>query len=139
MKAFKSKQLRRASLISSICIGALTLGLIESYKESYHASPGNIQFQWDPDPSFKRLKSYQTSNKRMNRAFYYFFLRSRARKTAILKLTIKVPDYFKAKILPGKLSLCEVKVGSFTEKTKCLKNIPALFEIGEEQKEIMVA
>ncbi len=107
---------------------------------SYHvlASPGGIQFQWDPDPNFKKLKSFQTSEKRMERAYYYFFMRERTRKTGILKLTIKVPDYFKAKIKPENLILCRAEIGGFRSRTRCVEEIPAVFEVAENQNEIDV-
>ena len=48
-------------------------------------------------------------------------------------MTIAVPDYFEAKIKPKKLSLCKVKVGGLTSRTRCIKNIPSIFEINDKQ------
>ncbi len=99
-------------------------------------SKANLEFQWDPDPNFVRLKSFQTSSEVNDRSTYYLFLRPRERKTGILKLSIKIPDYFRAKIKPEKLSFCHVKIGGFTERTRCLKTIPAIYEINENQTQI---
>ena len=80
-------------------IGNISLGngpLIISQKAS--ASPGFFEYQWDPDSSYKRLKYFQSSNERLQRSSYFLFLRPKDRKTGILKLTIKVPDYFDAEI-----------------------------------------
>ena len=97
------------------------------------ASPGFFEIQWDPEPGYRRLKYFQTSSERLDRATYYFFLRGRERKENIIKLTIKVPDYFKAKIKPEKLSLCKVRVGGYSGRTSCLENVPSVIEVNEKQ------
>jgi len=98
-----------------------------------HASPGFFEYQWDPEPGYKRLKYYQSSSERNERSTYYFFLRGNERKEDIEKLTIAVPDYFEAKIKPKKLNLCKVIVGGYTDRTRCLENIPSLIKINEKQ------
>ena len=97
------------------------------------ASPGFFEIQWDPEPGYRRLKYFQTSSERLDRATYYFFLRGRERKENIIKLTIKVPDYFKAKIKPEKLSLCKVRVGGYSGRTSCLEDVPSVIEVNEKQ------
>jgi len=97
------------------------------------ASPGFFEYQWDPEPGYKRLKYYQSSSERNERSTYYFFLRGNERKEDIEKLIIAVPDYFEAKIKTKKLNLCKVKVGGYTERTRCLKNIPSLIKINDKQ------
>tara|TARA_B100000965_G_scaffold383368_1_gene382525 strand:+ start:1162 stop:1755 length:594 start_codon:yes stop_codon:yes gene_type:complete len=102
------------------------------------ASPGFFEYQWDPEPGYRRLKYFQSASEPLERATYYFFLRGKERKDNIIKLTLKLPDYFKAKIKPEKLSLCKVIVGGFTERTRCLENFPALIEVNENQTSIEV-
>ena len=102
------------------------------------ASPGFFEYQWDPEPGYKRLKYYQSSSERLERATYYFFLRSKERNENITKLTIKVPNYFKAKIKPKKLNLCRVKIGGYTGRTRCLENIPSTIEIKNKQASIEI-
>jgi len=97
------------------------------------ASPGFFEYQWDPEDGYKRLKYYQSSSERNERSTYYFFLRGKERKEDIEKLTISVPDYFEAKIKPKKLSFCKVKIGGYTERTRCLENIPSLIEVNDKQ------
>ena len=97
------------------------------------ASPGFFEYQWNPEPGYKRLKYLQSSSKRLERASYYFLLRGKERKDDITKLTLKVPDYFDAKIKSKKLSLCKVKVGGYTSRTRCLENIPSVIEINNNQ------
>ncbi|WP_269611034.1 DUF2808 domain-containing protein [Prochlorococcus marinus] len=102
------------------------------------ASPGFFEHQWDPEPGYKRLKYYQSASERNERATYYLFLRGKERKEDIVKLTIAVPNYFKAKIKTKKLSLCKVKVGGYTERTRCIENIPSLIEVNNKQTSIEI-
>ena len=97
------------------------------------ASPGFFEYQWDPEPGYKRLKYYQSSAERNERSTYYFFLRGKDRKEDIKKLTIAIPDYFEARIKTKKLNLCKVKVGGYTTRTRCLENIPSLIEVNDKQ------
>jgi hypothetical protein len=97
------------------------------------ASPGFFEYQWDPEPGYKRLKYYQSSSERNERSTYYFFLRGNERKEDITKLTIAVPDYFEAKIKTKKLNFCKVKVGGYTARTRCIENIPSLFKVNDKQ------
>ena len=97
------------------------------------ASPGFFEYQWDPEPGYKRLKYYQSSSKRNERSTYYFFLRGNDRKEDIKKLTIAIPDYFEARIKTKKLNLCKVKGGGYTTRTRCLENIPSLIEVNDKQ------
>ena len=97
------------------------------------ASPGFFEYQWNPEPGYKKLKYYQSSSQRNDRSTYYFFLRGMERKEDIEKLTITVPDYFEAKIKTKKLNLCKVRVGGYTQRTRCLENIPSLIKVNDKQ------
>ena len=97
------------------------------------ASPGFFEYQWDPEPGYKRLKYYQSSSERNERSTYYLFLRGKERKENIEKLTIAVPDYFDARIKTNKINLCKVKIGGYTGRTRCLENIPSLIKINDKQ------
>ncbi len=102
------------------------------------ASPGFFEYQWDPEPGYKRLRYYQSSSERLERATYYFFLRGKERKDEITKLSLTVPDYFDAKIKPKNLSLCKVKVGGYTDRTRCLNDLPAIIEVNNKQTSIKI-
>jgi hypothetical protein len=97
------------------------------------ASPGFFEYQWDAEPGYKKLKYFQSSSERNERSTYYFFLRGKERQEDIDKLTIVVPDYFEAKIKTKKLSLCKVKIGGYTGRTRCLENIPSLIKVNDKQ------
>ena len=103
------------------------------------ASPGFFEYQWYPEEGYKKLRYLQSSSERLERATYYFFLRGKERKADISKLTLRVPDYFEAKIKPEKLSLCRVNIGSYTSRTRCLENVPSEIKINEDQTSIDIA
>ena len=50
-----------------------------------------LEFQWDQDSSFRRLKWFQKENKRRFRNTIYFFLRPSDRKTDLLKINLAIP------------------------------------------------
>lgn len=102
------------------------------------ASPGFFEIQWDPEPGYRRLRYYQSSSESLDRATYYFFLRGKERKENIIKLTLKVPEYFEAKIKPERLSLCKVRVGGYSGRTSCLENFPSVIEVNEKQTAIEI-
>ena len=103
------------------------------------ASPGFFEYQWYPEEGYKKLRYLQSSSERLERATYYFFLRGKERKADISKLTLRVPDYFQAKIKPEKLSLCRVNIGSYTSRTRCLENVPSEIKINEDQTSIDIS
>ena len=103
------------------------------------ASPGFFEYQWYPEEGYKKLRYLQSSSERLERATYYFFLRGKERKSDISKLTLRVPDYFEAKIKPEKLSLCKVKIGSYTSRTRCVENVPSDIRINENQTKIDIS
>ena len=103
------------------------------------ASPGFFEYQWYPEEGYKKLRYLQSSSERLERATYYFFLRGKERKASISKLTLKVPDYFEAKIKPEKLSFCKVNVGSYTSRTRCLENVPSEIRINKNQTTIDIS
>ena len=130
------------SIIKKFCLIGLSAFLFgtEAYilTTKTAASPGFFEYQWDPEPGYKKLKYYQSSSERLDRATYYFFLRGKERKKDIIKLTLQVPDYFEAKIKQKKISLCKVKVGGYTERTRCLENIPSLITVKNNQTSIEI-
>jgi hypothetical protein len=131
---FKKKLLPAIKKIFFIGFSAFLFGTGSSIlAPQTSASPGFFEYQWDPEPGYKRLKYYQSSSKRNERSTYYFFLRGNDRKEDIKKLTIAIPDYFEARIKTKKLNLCKVKVGGYTTRTRCLENIPSLIEVNDKQ------
>ena len=136
---FKMQLLTTFNRVFFIGVSAFLFGTGASFiSPQSEASPGFFEYQWDAEPGYKRLKYYQSSSERLERSTYYLFLRGRERQEDIEKLIIAVPDYFEAKIKSKKLSLCKVKVGGYTSRTRCLKSIPSLIKINDKQTAIEI-
>ena len=97
-----------------------------------------IEFQWDNSDNFKKLNWYQRDNKKMAKNKVFLFLRKSDRKTGLLKVDVKVPKTFFSKLKEDKIKLCQVKIGGFTEKTKCLVNTPADIKLDKEKNTINI-
>ncbi len=92
-----------------------------------------LEFQWNQDDSYRRLKWFQKENKRRSRNSIYFFLRPSDRRTDLLKINLAIPKTFKSTLNNEKISFCKVKIGGFEGRTKCLEDIPADFEINTDE------
>ena len=92
-----------------------------------------LEFQWDQDSSFRRLKWYQKENKRKFRNTIYFFLRPSDRRTDLLKINLAIPKTFKSTLKNEKISFCRVRIGGFENRTKCLEDIQADIEINTNE------
>ena len=92
-----------------------------------------LEFQWDQDDSYRRLKWFQKENKRRFRNTIYFFLRPNDRKADLLKITLALPKTFKSTLKNKNISFCKVRIGGFEDRTKCLEDIPADFEINTDE------
>ena len=95
-----------------------------------------LEFQWEQDTGFRRLKWFQKEDKKRFRNTIYFFLRPSDRKADLLKINLAIPKTFKSKLNKEKISLCEVRIGGFEDRTKCLKNIPADIEINTDESSL---
>ena len=92
-----------------------------------------LEFQWDQDDSYRRLKWFQKEDKRKFRNSIYFFLRPADRKSDLLKINLAIPKTFKSTLKNEKISFCKVRVGGFENRTKCLEDIPADIEINTDE------
>ena len=92
-----------------------------------------LEFQWNQDSSFRRLKWFQKESKKRFRNTIYFFLRPSDRSTDFLKINLAVPKTFKSNLKSEKLSFCKVRIGGFDSRTKCLEDIPADIEINTDE------
>ena len=92
-----------------------------------------LEFQWDQDSSYRRLKWFQKEDKRKFRNTIYFFLRPSDRRTDLLKINLAIPKTFKSTLKNEKISFCKVKIGGFNSRTKCLEDIPADIEIKTDE------
>jgi len=114
-------------ILRFLCITPILFSLpITNFIRETKAS---IEFQWDQNSGFKRLKWFQKESKKRFRNTTYFFFRPIDRKTGLLKIDLVIPHTYKTKIKNKNISLCKVNIGGFDSRTKCLENIPADIEI----------
>ena len=95
-----------------------------------------LEFQWDQDSGYRRLKWFQKENRRKFRNTIYFFLRPSDRRTDLLKINLAIPKTFKTTLDKEKISLCKVKIGGFDSRTKCLEDLPADIEINTDESSL---
>ena len=99
----------------------------------FQNAQAGLEFQWDQDSSYRRLRWFQKENKRGFRNTIYFFLRPSDRKTDLLKINLAIPKTFKVSLEKEKISFCKVNIGGFESRTKCLEDIPADIEINTDE------
>tara|TARA_B100001989_G_scaffold189303_1_gene138544 strand:- start:7 stop:585 length:579 start_codon:yes stop_codon:yes gene_type:complete len=92
-----------------------------------------IEFQWDQNSGYKKLRWHQKENKRRFRNTIYFFLKPSDRKTDLLKINLAIPKTFTSTLKNDKISFCKVRIGGFENRTKCLEDIPADIEIKTDE------
>jgi len=102
------------------------------FKNIQDAKAG-LEFQWNQDSSYRRLKWFQKENRRKFRNTIYFFLRPSDRRTDLLKINLAIPKTFKSTLKNEKISFCKVRIGGFESRTKCLEDIPADIEIKTDE------
>ena len=105
------------------------------FEKTQNANAG-LEFQWDQNSGYRRLKWFQKEDKRRFRNKIYFFLRPSDRKTDLLKIKLAIPETFKTNLKEEKISLCKVKIGGFEDRTKCLQDIPADIEINTDESSL---
>jgi len=92
-----------------------------------------LEFQWDQDSNFRRLKWFLKENKKKFRNTIYFFLRPSDRRTDLLKINLAIPKTFKSTLKKEKISFCKVRIGGFENRTKCLEDIQADIDINTDE------
>jgi len=110
-----------------------TILILTPFFNKIQEAKAGLEFQWDQDSSYRRLKWFQKENKRKFRNTIYFFLRPSDRRTDLLKINLAMPKTFKSTLKNEKISFCKVKIGGFESRTKCLEDIPADFEIKTDE------
>ena len=125
-KLFLNFKILRFFLIPTILISTPFFDKIQDAK-------AGLEFQWDANTGYRRLKFFQKENSRRSRNTIYFFLRPYDRATDLLKINLAIPKTFKSTLKNEKISFCKVKIGGFEDRTKCIEDIPADFEINTEE------
>tara|TARA_B100000886_G_scaffold42936_1_gene26353 strand:+ start:859 stop:1437 length:579 start_codon:yes stop_codon:yes gene_type:complete len=125
-KIILSFKILRFFLIPTILVSAPLFTNIQGAK-------AGLEFQWDSNSGYRRLKWFQKENKRKFRNTIYFFFRPYDRKTDLLKINLAIPKTFKSTLKNEKINFCKVRIGGFESRTKCIEDIPADFEINTEE------
>ena len=116
----------RFLIIPTILVSTPFLNNIQDVK-------AGLEFQWDQDSGYRRLKWFQKENKKKFRNTIYFFLRPSDRRTDLLKINLAIPKTFKSTLKNEKISFCKVRIGGYESRTKCLEDIPADIEINTDE------
>jgi len=95
-----------------------------------------MEFQWDQNTGYRRLKWFQKENRKRFKNTIYFFLRPNDRNAELLKINLAIPKTFKSTIKKEKISFCKVRIGGFDKRTKCLEYIPADIEINTDESSL---
>jgi len=123
--AFNFKILR-FFLIPTVLVSTTLFSNIQDVK-------AGLEFQWQQNDGYRRLKWFQKENKRRFRNKIYFFLRPSDRTDDLLKVNLAIPTTFKSNLKNEKISFCKVKIGGFETRTKCLEEVPADIEISTDE------
>ena len=106
------------------------------FLSNFQKAKAGIEFQWDQNSGFRRLKWFQKENRKIFKNTIYFFLRPNDRNDDLLKINLAIPKSFKSNLKKEKISFCKVRVGGFDSRTKCLENIPADIEIDTDESSL---
>ena len=58
------------------------------------------------------------------------------RRTDLIKINLAIPKTFKSTLKNEKISFCQVRIGGFENRTKCLEDIPADIEINTDESDL---
>ena len=113
-----------------------TILVLTPFFNKVQDTKAGLEFQWDQDSGYRRLKWFQKEDRRKFRNSIYFFLRPSDRRTDLLKINLAIPKSFKTTLDKEKISLCKVRIGGFESRTKCLEDIPADIEIINDESSL---
>ena len=76
-----------------------TILVLTPFFNNIQDAKAGLEFQWDQNSGFRRLKWFQKENKKRFRNTIYFFLRPSDRRTDLLKINLEIPKTFKFYLL----------------------------------------
>jgi len=131
----KTKKIASKFKILRLFLIPIVLVITPFFNKPQDAKAG-LEFQWEQDSGYRRLKWFQKEKRSKFRNTIYFFFRPSDRKTDLLKINLVIPKSFKSKIDKEKINLCKVRIGGFDSRTKCLEDIPADIEINTDESSL---
>ena len=120
--------------INYLILSGILVTLLPFYTNTTNA----LEFQWNPNDGYKRLRWYQRTGTKNIKNKIFLFLRPSDRKTGLLSININFPDKFKSSIKPKNITLCKANIGGYTSKSKCLNKIPSDIVINEDTNKIEI-
>jgi hypothetical protein len=121
-----------------VALAGLPLSPLAGAPARAQGTPGLMEFRWDNNRDFRRLYFFLSDTTRMRRSDYYLILKPKDRQTAMLRLTIKLPDYWDGDIDPRQMELCLMNEGGTLSRTRCKQKIPAKIELSADGRQIDV-
>ena len=121
-----SLKILRFSLLPTILVSTPFFNSIQDAK-------AGLEFQWQSNTGYRKLRWFQKEDKRQFKNTIYFFFRPFDRSADLLKINLAIPKTFKSTLKNEKISFCKVRIGGFEDRTKCLEDIPADIEINTEE------
>ena len=106
------------------------------FSSYFQEAKAGLEFQWDQDSGYRKLKWFQKENRKRFKNTIYFFLRPNDRDLDLLKINLAIPKPFKSNLKKEKISFCTVRIGGHDSRTKCLENIPADIEINTDESSL---
>jgi len=97
-----------------------------------------LEFQWDQSSGYKSLKWYQTTAIKNSRNKLFLFFRPSDRKTGLLSINLKIPKRYNTKLKQKNISLCRAKIGGYTARSKCIKEIPSDIVLDKETQRLEI-
>ena len=125
---FKKKSLKSILLLS------LSSSLLPFQINSAEA----LEFQWNNNDGYKKLRWYQRTAVKNSRNKLFLFFRPNDRKTGLLSINIRIPDKFNSKLKQKNILLCKAKIGGYTARTKCIEEISSDIVINKETKRLEI-
>ena len=113
-----------------------TILISSPFFNKIHDAKAGLEFQWDQDSGYRKLKWFQKQNERNFRNTIYFFFRPSDRNSDLLKINLAIPKTFKTTLKKEKINFCKVRIGGFETRTKCLEDIPADIEINTDESSL---
>ena len=113
-----------------------TILVATPFFNNIHDAKAGLEFQWDQDSGYRKLKWFQKQNVKNFRNTIYFFFRPSDRNIDLLKINLAIPKTFKTTLKKEKISFCRVRIGGFENRTKCLEDIPADIEINTDESSL---
>ena len=126
---FSLKKLKNTLIFSTVLVSLIPLNL-------YSAKA--MEFQWNPNDGYRRLRYYQKNAQKNFKNKIFLFFTPKDRKTGLMSLNIKLPKKFISSLKPKNVILCKANLGGFSSKTKCLKDIQSDIVLDKESNKLEI-